>query len=132
MDTLHRKGVQGMRFNLEIKGTEELSMKLLKKDSTKWGEVANKSLAEMRNRGAHPPGTPIDSGELRLSRKVKKANINKAFSGEFGYIKDYGPHVEYGHRTRSGGYVPGQYYLKGNVDAQREIYRNDLLEEMRK
>ncbi|MBV1817338.1 hypothetical protein KUA25_04595 [Bacteroidales bacterium MSK.15.36] len=121
-----------MKLTLQFKGTEELSRKLLQKNSIAWKNVANKSLAEMHNRGAHPPGTPVDSGELRLSRKTTKANSGKSFSGQFGYTKDYGPHVEYGHRTRGGGYVQGQYYLKNNVDAQRKIYRNDLLTELRR
>ncbi len=121
-----------MKLTLEFRGTEALSKKLLKKNSAKWEKVANKSLVEMFNRGAHPPGTPVDSGELRLSRKTTKANPGKSFSGLFGYIKDYGPHVEYGHRTRGGGYVQGQYYLRNNVEAQRKIYRNDLLTELRR
>lgn len=125
-----------MRLTLQFKGTEELSRKLLQKNSNAWEKVANKSLAEMHNRGAHPPGTPVDSGELRLSRKITKANPGKNFSGEFGYTKDYGPHVEYGHRLviagKTAGYVKGQYYLKDNVEAQRKIYRNDLLTELRR
>lgn len=63
-------------------------------------------------------GTPYDEGELRISM---------SYTGEaVGYTKDYGPHVEYGHRTLNGGFVPGQYFFKKNVDTQRQIYKQDL------
>lgn len=121
-----------MKIGLDLKGTQALSIALLKKNSIAWENVANKSLVEMFNRGAHPPGTPVDTGELRLDRKVRKASAGKSFHGEFGYNKDYSGFVEYGYRTRGGGYVPGQYYLRNNVETQKGIYRNDLLVEMRK
>lgn len=121
-----------MKFFIDFRGTEALSIALLKKNSIAWENVANKSLVEMFNRGAHPPGTPVDSGELRLSRSTKKANAGANFGGEFGYVKDYGQFVEYGHRTRGGGYVEGQYYLRNNVEAQKSVYKRDLIQEMRK
>lgn len=133
MDSAYSKGVQDMsKFFLEWKGTEALSEALLKKSQADWETVGNDSLVDMFNRGAHPPGTPEDTRELILSRNTTKASGVSNFAGEFGYSKDYSVFVEYGHRTRSGGYVPGQYYLKKNVDAQRPIYRSALLEEMRK
>ncbi|MCO8194398.1 MULTISPECIES: hypothetical protein [unclassified Anaerofustis] len=40
-------------------------------------------------------------------------------------------HVEYGHRVvihgKQVGYVNGQYFLKKNVDIQRDIYKKDLI-----
>ncbi len=41
-------------------------------------------------------------------------------------------HVEYGHRTRDGGFVYGQHYLQRNVDTQRPIYKQDLINALRK
>ena len=52
--------------------------------------------------------------------------------GEVGYTKEYAPHVEYGHRTRNGGFVQGQHFLKNNVDAQMPIYYKDLKEALKK
>ncbi|AIU44389.1 hypothetical protein [Streptococcus pyogenes SSI-1] len=110
----------------------------------RWDRVANKNLTEMFNRAARPPGTPIGkntkrhkSGELLRSRRLKKVNSSKdVITGNFGYIKDYAPHVEYGHRiVRNGkqvGYANGTKYLFNNVKKQREIYRQDMLNELRR
>lgn len=120
------------RFNISWTGTEALSRALLDKSKADWERVGNDSLVDMFNRGSHPPGTPEDSGELRLSRNTSASSGNDGFSGQFGYSKDYAPHVEYGHRDRGGGYVPGQYYLRDNVEIQKPIYRSALIEEMNK
>ena len=121
-----------MKVGLEFKGIEALQRALIKKAATEFFQIGNDTLTEMFNRANSAPFTPIDSGELRLSRGVSKAGGGSNFSGSFGYAKDYAPHVEYGHRTRGGSYVAGQYYLKKNVEAQRPIYKTRLLEEMRK
>ncbi|MGL4282113.1 MAG: hypothetical protein ACRCSI_00220, partial [Eubacterium aggregans] len=64
--------------------------------------------------------------------------------GEIGYTKEYAPHVEYGHHQIVGryvpaigkqikkGYVPGQHFLKKNVEAQRHIFRQDLIDNIKK
>ena len=67
------------------------------------------------------PGGP--HGELRLSASI---NIRDGLNSEVGYIKDYAPHVEYGHRTRDGGYVKGQGFLKKNVAIQQKIFPEDM------
>lgn len=60
-------------------------------------------LNRARNRGGSN-GTPVDTGELRLS--------SGATDDEVGYNAEYAPHVEYGHRTKNGGYVQGQRFCK--------------------
>ena len=60
--------------------------------------------------------TPVDSGTLRRSWRVKK-------EGDLARIiynnVHYAPHIEYGHRTRGGkSFVDGQYMLTKSV---REI-----------
>ncbi len=117
---------------IEWKGIDELSLELIRKSGLQFESVANKQLAEMFNRAKSPPFTPFLSGELRLSRRVKKASAGVLSAGEFGYIKDYAPHVEYGHRLKNGGYVSGQNYLHRNLNAQRPIYRLDLVRELKK
>ena len=57
--------------------------------------------------------TPVDSGELRRSWQTKK-------DGDLARIVynnvKYGPHVEYGHRTRGGkSFVDGVYMLEKSV-----------------
>lgn len=119
----------------EWMGIEPLASSLLKKSEADYKKVQTKNLLEMRNRavstdkpsrGGTPVGKYVGGGELRLS-----AHVN-AEGGTFGYTKDYAPHVEYGHRTVNGGYVPGQYYLRTNVNIQQPILRKDLIDEMRK
>lgn len=98
----------------ELKRLTELEMEAITK----------KSLTEMLNRARAPGGTPVDTGELRLSSAMSM--------DEMGYGKEYAPHVEYGHRTRGGGWVAGQYFLKRNVEAQSPIFEEDVLNMIRK
>lgn len=115
----------------EWMGIEPLANALKRKSETNFKKVERKNILELRNRAVSSSspssgGTPRDTGELRLSASVNSEGDT------FGYTKDYAPHVEYGHRTRGGGYVPGQYYLRANVNIQQPIFKNDLVEEMRK
>ena len=90
--------------------------------------VIIKQVTEIRDKAAGD-WTPKDTGELRAS---VRANFS---SMEVGYIKEYAPHVEYGHRTRGGGgigFVSGQHFLQKNVDDQAPIYRQDLEERIRR
>lgn len=113
-----------MSLHLSVDGIPELEAELNRIDSIRWEAVKKKQLTEILNRARSPGGTPVDSGELRLSSSVS--------GEEMGYTKDYAPHVEYGHRTVSGGYVQGQRFLRDNVEAQRNIYQEDLLRQIRK
>lgn len=126
MASLPSEGLLPVR--IELLGEDALARALLRKSAEDFSRVGQKSLLEMRNRAVRSRnpgsgGTPVDSAELRLSASV---------SGDvFGYNKDYAPHVEYGHRTRNGGFVPGQYYLRTNVNIQKPIFREDLIQKMR-
>lgn len=117
-----------MRWNW--KGIDELAHALQRKSETDFQKVVDKNLLEMRNRAVRSSspgsgGTPVDTSELR-----KSAGVNLG-GGFMGYTKDYAPHVEFGHRTRGGGYVPGQHFLKTNVNIQNKIYRKDLEDAMK-
>lgn len=93
-------------------------------DEVRFDAVVLKNTTQMLKRARAPGGTPFDTGELRES---------SAKSGdEVGYTAEYAPHVEYGHRTKDGGFVYGQHYLQRNVDTQRPIYRQDLINALRK
>lgn len=127
----------------EWMGLEDLAQALQRKSETDFQKVQTKNLFEMRNRAVSTSspsrgGTPVDSSELRLSASVDPER------GIFGYRKDYAPHVEYGHRQEVGSfvpaikrrlvkpYIPGQYFLRTNLNIQRPIFRDDLIKEMRK
>ncbi len=78
-----------MKFSKNWLGIESLQKQLLRKSLTKFDDVGNESLTAIFNRAGHSPYTPIDTGELRLSRAISKSSGATGFGGEFGYIKDY-------------------------------------------
>lgn len=111
--------------NIELNKADiaKLEKALQAKSNIRLQAVIKKNVVQMLNT-ARAGGTPVDSGELRLSSGTT--------GDEMGYIAEYAAHVEYGHRTRNGGYVPGQYYLKANADTQAIVYYQDLLKEIKK
>lgn len=125
-----------MNINIEFTGIRELEAELNRLNSIRWEAVRKKQVVEMLNRARAPGGTPVDTGEMRLS--------SGSSEDEVGYTKDYAPHVEFGHRQKPGRYVPeigkqlkasyveGQRFLQRNVDTQRPIYRQDLIDAIRK
>lgn len=110
-------------WKTELVGVEDLERELYRLNKVRFEAVQKKQLTQMLNR-ARSGFTPLDTGELRKSSSVT--------GDEMGYTKEYAPHVEYGHRTISGGFVQGQHFLKKNVELQREVYRKDLLKAIKK
>lgn len=110
-------------FNIKLSGLQDLESELNRLNSVRWDAVKQKQLTEILNRARSPGGTPVDTGELRLSSRKSKYEV--------GYTAEYAPHVEYGHRTINGGYVKGQRFFQKNVDRQREIYKTDLRRALR-
>ena len=117
-------------MRISLTGTERLAEKLRGMNSIRFDAVCTKNLTEIFNR-AKNGGTPVDTGELRISAGIQKPNGN-GFSGEMGYTKEYAPHVEYGHRTVNGGFVQGQHFLRDNVEEQKPIFRQDLIDAIKK
>lgn len=115
-----------MSINITFTGFQELEAELNRLNSVRFDAVVKKQTTELLNRARQPGGTPVDTGEMRNS---SNADLN---DGEMGYTAEYAPHVEYGHRTRNGGYVEGQRFLQRNVDTQRPIYKQDLIDAIRK
>lgn len=111
-----------MKFTWNEKQMTALQLKLMQKSLLDFDSVNQKNIREIFKRSQQTGGTPIGDytggGGLRKSAQYARNSV--------GYLMDYAPHVEYGHRTVNGGYVPGQYYLKRNVDTQRPIYKQDL------
>lgn len=115
-----------MEIRLQTAGLEDLERVLARRSAVDFGAVVAKQAAEMLSRARAEGGTPVDTGELR------KSSRSNPRSGEMGYTVEYAPHVEYGYRTKNGGFVTGQRFLQHNVEAQRPIYREDLIEAIRK
>jgi hypothetical protein len=127
-----------------------LAQELERLDQVRFDAVALKSLTEIRNRAVASGGTPIGDysgnapgyektgGELRKSVMLTAPTEQLIARGEVGYTAAYAPHVEYGHRQTPGrfvpaigkrlkaDYVPGQHFLRENVERQRFIFREDL------
>lgn len=129
-------------MSVKITGAAELSAALSRLSKATFQDVATKSIGEMYSRakkgytGGQVPaggGSPVSTeltrphgphGELKSSVRFEKDTM--------GYTKEYAPHVEYGHRTKSGGFVPGQHFLKSNVGKQKPIYKQDVLNSIKK
>lgn len=107
----------------EIIDVDGLAKELDRLSHLRFEAVVLKNMTQIYSRGKSG-GTPVDTGELRISLTQTGDTV--------GYTKDYAPHVEYGHRTRGGGYVQGQHFLKKNVDVQRPIFEEDLRRELRR
>lgn len=113
-------------MRIELEGIEDIVAVMERLRELDLTPVFSKQIGDMWNRSngtnAASGGTPYDTGDLKKSR-FKKVNAKE---GVFGYNIDYAPHVEFGHRTRNGGYVPGQYFLRSNLEAQKKIYKSDV------
>lgn len=61
--------------------------------------------------------SPEDTGELRKHFDAEETRkVGKEFEVEVYNTMEYSGHVEYGHRTRSGGYVKGEYTLTKSTE----------------
>lgn len=117
------------KSKITLAGMDELEAELTRLNTIRLEAVQKKQLTQILNRARNVGrafGTPVDTGELRASSGVDFGAM------EMGYLAEYAPHVEYGHRTVNGGYVQGQRFLQANVDRQRDIYMTDLRREIRK
>lgn len=122
-----------MAFRLSIDGIPALEKELDRMNSIRWEAIRKKQTVELLNRARASGGTPVSTEATRPGGPHGELRLSSGTSVEtMGYTKEYAPHVEYGHRTVNGGYVEGQYYLKRNVDTQRLIYKQDLLNAIRK
>ena len=119
-------------MNITITGIEPLQKVLndLENFQVHLDAVRAKQVTEISKRAAGPLGTPgatpRKEGELRISAHADYNDFS------FGYSKEYAGHVEYGHRTRNGGFVEGQFYLRTNKETQEPIYKKDVEDQIDK
>ena len=123
-----------MKVKLTVKGFEPLEKELKRVSQVRFDAVCKKNMTQVYNRGKADGGTPVSTEATRPGGPHGELRMSLSQVGDtVGYSKSYAPHVEYGHRTRGGnGYVPGQRYLKKNVDAQRPIFYADLRKQLNK
>lgn len=105
-------------MGFKITDKDGLAEELQRLSQIRFDAVVLKNMTQIYKRGKEEGGTPVDSGELKISLGQSGDTV--------GYTKDYAPHVEFGHRTINGGYVPGQRFLYANVEAQRPNFYEDL------
>ena len=83
--------------------------------------IRAKQVVDIYNRAKSPGGTPVKTGELRLSGQVDTVGLT------FGYTKEYAPDVEFGTQHQR-----AQHYLQRNCEAQRPIYLEDVKREVKR
>lgn len=115
-------------IKITVDGCEMLAAALKKVSEVRFHGAAKITAQNIYNRAVNGE-TPVDTGELRQSAGLDVEGDDRAVMG---YSKDYAPHVEFGHRTRGGGYVPGQHYLQRNVEQEREAFKRLLADELKK
>ena len=115
-------------IKITVEGCEKLAAALKKVSEVRFHGAAKIAAQNIYNRAVNG-GTPVRSGELRLSAGVDVEGEDRAVMG---YDKDYAPHVEFGHRTRGGGYVPGQHFLQRNVEQEMDNFTKLLEQELKK
>ena len=83
-------------------------------------EIASRGLRKAKQR------SPVDTGELRRNWNIGKVKRSgDSLSIELYNNTEYAPYVEYGHRTRNGGFVPGVYMLEITLmELERELPRH--------
>ena len=110
---------------MEIQGLNNF-IRTLNNASNNFDEEATKSLNKISQKlvAKVKLKTPVDSGVLRRSWRVKK-------DGQFARIIynniHYAPYIEYGHRTRCGkSFVDGRYMLTKSVKEIESELDNQL------
>lgn len=117
-----------MEVKITVDGVEELAGALSEVNTERFHAATKETARNIYNRAVAPGGTPVDTGELRQSAGVDVSGD----AAIMGYHKEYAPHVEFGHRTRGGGYVQGQHYLQRNVEAEAPAFKRLLVDELKK
>ena len=110
-----------MKITITITGTVELKSRLDNLARIEWDDIWDKMGREMKQKS--DAIVPVDTGALRDSAVFDH--------GAFGYTASYAPFVNYGHRTRDGGFVPGRHFLEEVVNSQEGRYREEVLKKLR-
>lgn len=134
-------------MRIQLHGAEQLAKALYQKSQTDFTAVCKRNTTLLFNRArANTPvakSTPTHTGgKLRDSLRAELPSGNNP--GIVGYIEDYAPHVEYGHRQQPGRYVPqigkrlkanyvqGQHFLQRSVEAVQPLFISDCKEALKK
>ena len=107
-----------IRVNIDDRQVREALDRI---QNANWDGIRAKQAVDIYNRAKAPGGTPVKTGELRLSGQVDTTEMT------FGYTKEYAADVEYGTQHQR-----AQHYLQRNCEAQRPIYLEDVKREVKR
>lgn len=127
--------MDGLTISLEDSGLDDALKHLSEFDGHVIVTASVNEMAQALKGG----GTPRDTGELvgSIRQEVRGAD------GDVGYVKEYAPHVEYGHRQNVGqyvpklgkrlktAYVPGQKFLQRAVATERPNFERRVRQALR-
>jgi len=102
-----------IKMDIKVTGLDELIKKL---------DVYNESNLNGAIEGAMDSGasliygtllakTPVKTGNLRASERIEKEKLLRRIGPDISKAS-YAPFVEFGHHTRSGSFVPGQFFIE--------------------
>jgi predicted GTPase len=117
-------------IKVDFKQLEKYADKLKKLDTRAMSNFSEETLKELSERYLRKVimRTPVMTGNLRRGWTV--GEITKTENGyAIGIINnvEYAPYVEFGHRTRNGGWVAGQLFMT-NSEAELERELPQILE----
>lgn len=116
-----------MKVSILLKDTEKLERKLMALSQIRWESVVQLNMEQIRDRAKVRGWTPVGKTKQLIGSAYMPDNNTVAYTAE------YAKFVERGHLTRNHrSYVPGQYYLRRNVDHQRPLFLKSLKHELEK
>ncbi len=118
-------GVFMARYTVVLSGDEELEEVLRSHADTDFRKAIKATTVKLLRNAKE--GTPVDTGKLKQHLYADYPTSSDNPEGLVYYTMHYAPHVEYGHRTVSGGYVQGQYYLKKAVQGTQDEFKRQIL-----
>ena len=72
-----------MSINIEFSGFQELEAELNRLNSVKFNQVVAKQTKELFNRARASGGTPVDTGNLRMSSRADPSDGVMGYSAEY-------------------------------------------------
>lgn len=110
-------------------GFDELEKKLLNILTVQYPEEIQKKLKQiaLSAQTSIAYNTPVDTGNLKRSWTISEPkHINGEWTIEVGSNLEYAPHLEYGHKTPSGGFVQGYHMVEISVKQLEQQLPSDL------
>lgn len=103
-----------------ITGIEKVKSWFTRIADVEWDDIQSDEADDLKQKS--DAIVPVDTGALRDSAHFE--------DGVFGYSVEYAAHVNYGHRTSNGGFVPGRHFLEEIVEGEDEEYKQKVLKNL--